>query len=405
MRNADTRTWERARAAPHYAVYNAVSDPGAEAYLDFMKKHCCYDAIPTSCKLVVFDTALQVKKAFFALVANSLRAALLWDSKLQRFVGMLTITDFINILHRYYKSPMVQIYELEDHKIQTWRDVYLQYYHQSLISISPDASLFDAVYSLLKHKIHRLPVIDPESGNVLHILTHKRILKFLYIFVMAFGVLPLGVLVSQWLLVFLLVCCFTVASGVPLGVLVSQWRLRSTIPKPRFLQRKIEEAGVGTFRDIATVQETASVYDALSTFVERRVSALPVVDENGNKFSNIITVIVMIIIYTFLFLGKVVALYSRFDVINLAAQKTYNNLSMSMKEALRRRRCFIEGVIKCYPDETLETAVDRIADAEVHRLVLVDRQDNKVRGIISLSDLLQAMILSPAGIDALLAKP
>lgn len=44
-------------------------------------------------------------------------------------------------------------------------------------------SLFDAIYSLLKHKIHRLPVIDPESGNVLHILTHKRILKFLHIFV------------------------------------------------------------------------------------------------------------------------------------------------------------------------------------------------------------------------------
>ena len=44
-------------------------------------------------------------------------------------------------------------------------------------------SLFEAVYSLLKHKIHRLPVIDPLSGNVLHILTHKRILKFLYIFV------------------------------------------------------------------------------------------------------------------------------------------------------------------------------------------------------------------------------
>ncbi len=44
-------------------------------------------------------------------------------------------------------------------------------------------SLFDAIYSLLKNKIHRLPVIDPASGNVLHILTHKRILKFLHIFV------------------------------------------------------------------------------------------------------------------------------------------------------------------------------------------------------------------------------
>jgi hypothetical protein len=29
-------------------------------YLNFMKSHTCYDAIPTSCKLVVFDTKLQV---------------------------------------------------------------------------------------------------------------------------------------------------------------------------------------------------------------------------------------------------------------------------------------------------------------------------------------------------------
>uniref|UniRef100_A0A3Q1FU24 Protein kinase, AMP-activated, gamma 3b non-catalytic subunit n=1 Tax=Acanthochromis polyacanthus TaxID=80966 RepID=A0A3Q1FU24_9TELE len=96
---------------------------------------------------------------------------------------MLTITDFINILHRYYKSPLVQIYELEEHKIETWREIYLQYSINRLISITPDSSLFDAIYSLLKNKIHRLPVIDPASGNVLHILTHKRILKFLHIFV------------------------------------------------------------------------------------------------------------------------------------------------------------------------------------------------------------------------------
>ncbi|XP_052400826.1 5'-AMP-activated protein kinase subunit gamma-1 isoform X2 [Carassius gibelio] len=320
-----------------YIMNSLDQDPNAEAYMGFMKKHCCYDAIPTSCKLVIFDTTLQVKKAFFALVANGLRAAPLWDNKLQRFVGMLTITDFINILHRYYRSPMVQIYELEEHKIETWRgdsfqNVYLQYQDQCLISITPDASLFDAVYSLLKHKIHRLPVIDPESGNVLHILTHKRILKFLYIF-------------------------------------------GASVPKPSFLKMQIKDAGIGTFSDVATVSQTATVYDALSVFVERRVSALPVVDDSG----------------------KVVALYSRFDVINLAAQKTYNNLSMSMQEAVRRRRGYVEGVITCYPDETLETAVDRIVKAEVHRLVLVDRED-VVQGIISLSDLLQAIVLSPAGI-------
>ncbi|XP_067460359.1 5'-AMP-activated protein kinase subunit gamma-3b [Thunnus thynnus] len=323
----------RSRGACSYAVMPpAGSDPDALIYMNFMKSHCCYDAIPTSSKLVIFDTTLQVKKAFFALVANGVRAAPLWDNKLKCFVGMLTITDFINILHRYYKSPLVQIYELEEHKIETWREIYLEYSTNKLISITPDDSLFDAIYSLLKYKIHRLPVIDPASGNVLHILTHKRILKFLHIF-------------------------------------------GSMIPKPRFLQKRISEVGIGTFKQIATVQESASVYDALTIFVERRVSALPVVNEEG----------------------KVVALYSRFDVINLAAQKNYNNLNMTMREAIDSRACSMEGVLKCYPYETLETIIDRIAKAEVHRLVLVD-SDDTVGGIVSLSDLLQALVLTPADI-------
>ena len=69
----------------------------------------------------MFDTQLLVKKAFFALVYNGVRAAPLWDSTRQRFVGMLTITDFIRILQMYYKSPTVEIEELEEHQLQTWR--------------------------------------------------------------------------------------------------------------------------------------------------------------------------------------------------------------------------------------------------------------------------------------------
>ena len=53
------------------------------------------------------------------------------------------------------------------------------------------------------------------------------------------------------------------------------------ISKPRFLQKKIREVGIGTFQNVATVLQTATVYDALTVFVERRVSALPVVDEQG----------------------------------------------------------------------------------------------------------------------------
>ncbi|XP_029810241.1 5'-AMP-activated protein kinase subunit gamma-2 [Suricata suricatta] len=306
-------------------------DSESGVYMRFMKSHKCYDIVPTSSKLVVFDTTLQVKKAFFALVANGVRAAPLWESKQQSFVGMLTITDFINILHRYYKSPMVQIYELEEHKIETWRELYLQETFKPLVNISPDASLYDAVYSLIKNKIHRLPVIDPISGNALYILTHKRILKFLQLFM-------------------------------------------SDMPKPAFMKQNLEALGIGTYHNIAFIHPDTPIIKALSIFVERRVSALPVVDESG----------------------KVVDIYSKFDVINLAAEKTYNNLDITVTQALQHRSQYFEGVVKCSKLEVLETIVDRIVRAEVHRLVVVNEADSIV-GIISLSDILQALILTPAG--------
>ncbi|XP_061660474.1 5'-AMP-activated protein kinase subunit gamma-2-like isoform X2 [Syngnathoides biaculeatus] len=309
----------------------ACADSERDVYTRFMKSHKCYDIVPTSSKLVVFDTTLQVKKAFFALVANGVRAAPLWETKKQSFVGMLTITDFINILTRYYKSPMVQIYELEEHKIETWREVYLQETFKPLVRISPDASIFDAVRSLIRNKIHRLPVIDPSTGNALYILTHKRILKFLQLFL-------------------------------------------CEMPKPAFMKKTLEEAGVGTYADIAFIHPDTPLIAALSVFRRRRVSALPVVNHHG----------------------QVVDIYSKFDVINLAAEKTYDDLDVTVTQALRHRSQHFEGVMKCNKMETLETIVDRIVKAEVHRLVAVDRQ-SRIVGIVSLSDILQALVLSPDG--------
>ncbi|XP_016097684.1 5'-AMP-activated protein kinase subunit gamma-1-like isoform X2 [Sinocyclocheilus grahami] len=343
----------------------AVEQSESDIYMRFMKSHKCYDIVPTSSKLVVFDTSLQVKKAFFALVANGVRAAPLWETKKQSFVGMLTITDFINILHRYYKSPMVQIYELEEHKIETWRELYLQETFKPLVNISPDASIFDAVYSLIKNKIHRLPVIDPVSGNALYILTHKRILKFLQLFV-------------------------------------------CEMPKPAFMKQKLEELSIGTYSNIAFIHPDTPIIKALSIFVERRVSALPVVDESGliqkkrdrfcvfqYSYTHEITYLKLLPVY-FCLLGKVVDIYSKFDVINLAAEKMYNNLDISVTQALMHRSQYFEGVMKCNRFETLETIVDRIVKAEVHRLVVVDEKGSIV-GIVSLSDILQALVLNPAG--------
>ena len=56
-------------------------------------------------------------------------------------------------------------------------------YSRPLIHTDPDSSLFDAIKILCTNKVHRLPVIDRMTGNALYILTHKRILRFLYLYV------------------------------------------------------------------------------------------------------------------------------------------------------------------------------------------------------------------------------
>ncbi|XP_026315282.1 uncharacterized protein LOC113226757 isoform X2 [Hyposmocoma kahamanoa] len=307
-----------------------LEEDESQIFVKFFKFHKCYDLIPTSAKLVVFDTQLLVKKAFFALVYNGVRAAPLWDSQRQRFVGMLTITDFIKILQMYYTSPNVAMEELEEHRLETWRQV-LKGSVMPLVSIGPDSSLYDAIRILIMNRIHRLPVIDPDTGNVLYILTHKRILRFLFLYI-------------------------------------------NELPKPKYLQSKLRDVRIGTLNDIETATEETSIIDALSKFVNRRVSALPLVDAEG----------------------RLKDIYAKFDVINLAAEKTYNNLDVSLKMANEHRNEWFEGVQKCTLDETLFDVMERIVRAEVHRLVVVDEED-KVIGIISLSDLLMYLVLRPTG--------
>ncbi|CAK1554801.1 unnamed protein product [Leptosia nina] len=307
-----------------------LEEDESQIFVKFFKFHKCYDLIPTSAKLVIFDTQLLVKKAFFALVYNGVRAAPLWDSQRQQYVGMLTITDFIKILQMYYTSADVTMDELEEHRLETWRHV-LKGSVVPLVSIGPDSSLYDAIKILIRNRIHRLPVIDPDTGNVLYILTHKRILRFLFLYI-------------------------------------------NELPKPKYLQKKLRDLNIGTLNNIETATEDTSIIEALRKFVNRRVSALPIIDAEG----------------------RLKDIYAKFDVINLAAEKTYNNLDVTLKKANEHRNEWFEGVQKCNLDETLFDVMERIVRAEVHRLVVVNEED-KVTGIISLSDLLMYLVLRPTG--------
>lgn len=55
-----------------------------------------------------------------------------------------------------------------------------------------------------------------------------------------------------------------------------------------------------------------------------------------------------------------------------------------------------EGVVTCKKTDHLISIMDKIVKAEVHRLVIAD-DDDRVAGMISLSDILTYLILRPCG--------
>lgn len=59
------------------------------------------------------------------------------------------------------------------------------------------------------------------------------------------------------------------------------------------MQKKLSEIKIGTYDNIETANENTSIIMALKKFVERRVSALPLVDSDG----------------------RLVDIYAKFDVI------------------------------------------------------------------------------------------
>lgn len=69
---------------------------------------------------------------------------------------------------------------------------------------------------------------------------------------------------------------------------------------------------------------------------------------------------------------------------------------MTLKEANEHRNEWFEGVHKCKRDDTLFAVMEKIVKAEVHRLVVVDN-DDKVCGVVSLSDILSYLVLRPSG--------
>lgn len=161
-----------------------------EGIRTFVASKSCYDILPESFRLIVFDTKLGITKSLQALVTNGVVSAPLYDSTTHRFAGMFTLADVVHLIQYYYLTAHKYenvIAEVEAFQLESLREIEqaIDVPPPPTISVHPDQPLADACAALVRTHARRLPLVDRDDQTgketIISVLTQYRVLKFIAI--------------------------------------------------------------------------------------------------------------------------------------------------------------------------------------------------------------------------------
>ncbi|KAK5791391.1 hypothetical protein VI817_006700 [Penicillium citrinum] len=342
---------------------------GLRAIRNFLKVRTSYDVLPLSFRLIIFDTSLSVKESlniliqngksssnlwFFFYLCSLLRecpvetaqgcdvlepggggggtgivSAPLWDSKASKFAGLLTTSDYINVIQYYFQNPAA-LDQIDQFRLDSLREVEkaLGVAPPETISIDPERPLYEACRRMLESRARRIPLVTNDSqtdrSHVLSVITQYRILKFVAV----------------------------------------------NVSDTQKLRRPLGELLLGTYDNIATASMDTPVIDVIHILVERSISSVPILNSEG-------------VVYN---------VFESVDVIALIRGGVYDDLSLTVGEVLKKRSPDFPGIYTCSLNDGLDTIFDTIRKSRVHRLVVVDEYF-KLKGVITLSDILHYILL------------
>ncbi|GAB1196883.1 hypothetical protein APSETT444_006162 [Aspergillus pseudonomiae] len=292
---------------------------GLCAIRNFLKVRNSYDVLPLSFRLIIFDTSLSVKE--------SIVSAPLWDSKTSTFAGLLTTSDYINVIQYYFQNPAA-LGEIDQFRLDSLREKALGVAPPETISIDPERPLYEACRRMLDSRARRIPLVTNDSQtdrhHVLSVVTQYRILKFVAV----------------------------------------------NVSDTQKLRRPLGEILLGSYDNVATASMDTPVIDVIHILVERSISSVPIVNSEG-------------VVYN---------VFESVDVITLIKGGVYDDLSLTVGEALKKRSPDFPGIYTCSLNDGLDTIFDTIRKSRVHRLVVVD-ENFRLKGVLTLSDILQYILL------------
>eukprot|EP00197_Chlamydomonas_leiostraca_P002761 CAMPEP_0202856964 /NCGR_PEP_ID=MMETSP1391-20130828/74_1 /ASSEMBLY_ACC=CAM_ASM_000867 /TAXON_ID=1034604 /ORGANISM="Chlamydomonas leiostraca, Strain SAG 11-49" /LENGTH=551 /DNA_ID=CAMNT_0049535697 /DNA_START=328 /DNA_END=1983 /DNA_ORIENTATION=+ len=390
---------------------------------DFLHSHTAYELIPESGKVVILDMDLPVRQAFHALQEQGIASAPLWDTDASTINGVISASDFINILKRLRHSvsaggnPMSEA-EMDAHTIRGLREEVTMEGRdpKPLVYVRPDDDLAKVVGTLFQNKCSMAPIMSTDPGgseipDVLHLATLSAVLACLMRhFRASLASLPL---LAQPL------------GSLPLGT----WSPDAGVAHADVLPDSKDRRQWRKLQPLHTVTANTPLTQALGLLLEAGVSALPVVDDKRGLLD----------------------VYARADITALAKGNAYNRLQwedVTVGQALAmasssstwqpgvmppgappgmgglsaelqahgqhpgqaimaQMQAAIDSTLHagpgpgskstrvyvCSKDDSLRTVVERLAIPGVRRLVVIHPETRRVEGVISLSDVAAYLFL------------
>lgn len=144
----------------------------------------------------------------------------------------------------------------------------------------------------------------------------------------------------------------------------------------QLLRKPVSDIGLGTYGNLQTGTMDTPVIDIIHMMVEANISSIPIVDDEM----------------------RVINVFEAVDVIPLIKGGAYDELSTVVGDALERRPSDFGGIYVCTEHDRLEAIFEAIRKSRVHRLTVVD-DENRLKGVISLSDVLRYILLEGAEYD------
>jgi 5'-AMP-activated protein kinase regulatory gamma subunit len=245
-----------------------------------------------------------------------MQAAPLWDSVTCQFAGLLTVTDFIDIL-RHYKAAGKDVSALAVKSIAhvlAEQNGNLQTNTMHFHGADSSCTLQQACQQLLANRQDFLPIVFAEDMRCLACITYTNILEHL----------------------------------------VTHFR-----EQRRLFDDSLRDLGIGTYGTaLVTVTGAHTLAAALELMHQHSLSALPVLDPDT---------------------GKIIGVYSRSDITFLTkatdAEDAVRNLDLPLSDMLAQQRTDVttpDALRTCSVTHTLQAIFESFAQLRFNRLYVVD---------------------------------